>query len=215
MGKIWLVLDQKYHFIAVSPDGYIASTDEYLEVKCIYFNPQSAKLLPKNIADAINRKLGNVCNYLHFDKDGNLKLKQSHEYYYQIQTQLNVGQKKSGYFAVYLYIPSTQPDKVIEDLVYLTIQRDERFWETKILPHLIDYYFGCMFPNLVNNRNSANLLKYNPEWKLCDETKKLFKSQLELNFCINNRIKWSLEKLNYVAKQRQTQIQNDDANTEE
>lgn len=202
VSQIGIVLHKQLYFIAATPDGYIESTDEYIEIKCPFYNTKTAKELPLNINDAINRKIGNIHSYLYRDENGCLQLNKKHEYFHQVQGQLNVGEKEFGYFVVYLFIPAGQPDKVVEDIIYIKIQRDLLFWTEKMLPHLFDFYFGYQLPNLVNNRNSANFLNYTAGWTLCDITRRLFKFEAAAESCLATKIKWSNQQLNYVPRAR-------------
>lgn len=85
-----LFVDKKSTFLAASPDGLIEN-NSIVEIKC----PASIKdFTPQEAFE--NKKL-NFMNFI----DGELKLKTSHDYYYQIQGQLHITERKYCYFVVW------------------------------------------------------------------------------------------------------------------
>lgn len=76
--------------MAASPDGLI-DNDGIVEIKC----PASIKdMTPKKAFD--NKKL----SFMSF-KDGMLKLKTTHNYYFQVQGQLEISERTYCYFVVW------------------------------------------------------------------------------------------------------------------
>ncbi|XP_046686669.1 uncharacterized protein LOC124372331 [Homalodisca vitripennis] len=86
-----LFVDPVHPFLAASPDGIIDGKG-LVEVKC----PAAAKNLTP--ADAVRRKIIKFCK---LDECGELKLKVTHSYYYQVQGQLHVTGKQFCLFTVW------------------------------------------------------------------------------------------------------------------
>ncbi|EFA07715.1 hypothetical protein TcasGA2_TC002192 [Tribolium castaneum] len=93
-------IDLELSFIGASPDGLV-NEDGIIEVKC----PFSAK--DKTIEEAV-RNVSNFC------LDKNKKLKRQPDYYYQVQTQFRVTNKKICDFVVWtekdIYVNRIYPD---------------------------------------------------------------------------------------------------------
>ncbi|KAJ8913369.1 hypothetical protein NQ315_008761 [Exocentrus adspersus] len=83
---------------------------------------------------------GKVCLEIHENK---VRLKRNHSYYYQIQEQLNITRKSKCYFVVYI---TDEMDLFVEE-----IERDNIFWEQKMLPPLSKFYKECIDPEIVRN----------------------------------------------------------------
>ena len=115
-----LRLDENHPFIGASIDGLIQCSccePAILEIKC-----------PYSIRDGSVAVDGKRLQYLTDD----LKLKQNHTYYYQLQTYLGVYKCKLGYFCVY----------TPRDVLILHIDFDENFWEN-LKKDLCTYYKHC------------------------------------------------------------------------
>ena len=107
VSRAGLRLDESDHFIGASIDGLVECScceSAILEVKC-----------PYSIRDGTVADNGKNLQYLTDD----LKLKQNHPYYYQLQTYLGVYKCKLGYFCVY----------TPRDVLILRIDFDENFWK--------------------------------------------------------------------------------------
>lgn len=85
-----LFIDKDYPYLAATPDGLIGE-DGIVEVKC----PSSASQFTP--FDAIHEKKIKFAVFL----DGQLNLKKSHNYYYQIQGQLHISRKEYCIFMVW------------------------------------------------------------------------------------------------------------------
>lgn len=86
-----LFVDEEYNFLAGSPDGLVGD-DNIIEIKC----PHSIKdMTPKEAIKASKIK------YLTIDQDGNIQLKRNDNYYYQVQGQLRVANKRACYFIIW------------------------------------------------------------------------------------------------------------------
>lgn len=85
-----LFVHRKLTFLAASPDGLI-DNDGIVEIKC----PASIKdMTPEEAFE--NKKL----NFMILI-DGNLKLKTTHSYYFQVQGQLEISERNYCYFVVW------------------------------------------------------------------------------------------------------------------
>lgn len=71
-------------------------------------------------------------NFLKLNSNGELELKKTHDYYYQVQGQLHIAKKQYCYFVVYS-----------ENMIHFeTIQRNNEFWENVMqhkLTRLVKY----------------------------------------------------------------------------
>ena len=68
-----------------------------------------------------------------------LKLKHSHSYFCQVQGQMALTERKWCDFVVY-----TEKGICIERIEY-----DHFFWESVLLPKLINFYDNCLAPEIV------------------------------------------------------------------
>ncbi|KAL4141997.1 hypothetical protein QTP88_004529 [Uroleucon formosanum] len=131
-----LIIDHELPFLAASPDGLIGE-DSLVEIKC----PISAKdILPEY---AISTRKIKSCEII----NGKLQLKRTDSYYYQVQGQLHISKKKFCYFCIW----------TSRGILYEKIKRDDNFWETKMLPHLVKFYNNYLLPEMVDPRYDRNL----------------------------------------------------------
>ena len=86
--KCGLFVDTSKGYLAATPDGTI-SNDALVEVKC------PIKGVEKSLQDLATTD-SNFC--LHQTDCGKLKLKKSHNYYYQIQGQLHIAKRSEDRF---------------------------------------------------------------------------------------------------------------------
>ena len=118
-----------YPFLAASPDG-VVSDGSLIEVKCP-FNGRNTKI-----------KTGKLFPWLE-ERDGHLMLKKNHDYFFQVQGQLKIAQRKSCYFVTY-----THCDVVIENIAF-----DEEFYD-KMFLRLCNFYSDHYLPT-VAKENAA------------------------------------------------------------
>ena len=121
-------LDETHHFIGGSIDGLVECSccePRILEVKC-----------PYSIRDGSVAIDGYKLSYLTRD----LKLKNTHQYYYQLQTYLGVYKCREGYFCI--YTPN--------DVLILRIELDTNFW-TELKNKLCEYYEHCYLSDFFDN----------------------------------------------------------------
>ncbi|XP_039290407.1 uncharacterized protein LOC111056373 [Nilaparvata lugens] len=129
--KCGLFVDLEDPFLGASPDGLIGD-DGLIEVKCLH----SVKELGLKEHLSINR---NTCLEI---VDNNMRLKRKHDYYYQVQGQLNITNRQWCDFVVF-----TRKGELFVE----RIERDQCFWR-KVLPKLKKFYLECIVPEIVDSR---------------------------------------------------------------
>ncbi|XP_044758639.1 uncharacterized protein LOC123316560 [Coccinella septempunctata] len=75
-------------------------------------------------------------------EDGRMRLKKIHNYFYQMQGQLNICKQIFCDFVLY-----SDDDFQIE-----RIECDEALWKNIILPKLEKFYMNCILPELIDGR---------------------------------------------------------------
>lgn len=113
-------VDKENKFLVCIPDGLIGD-DKLVEIKCPYKCSQATM-------ESLARTDDNFC--LQITDSGRLKLKEYHEYYYQVQGELNICQREVCYFVV--WSPT--------EFHYQVIERDQHFWDVQMFPWLLDFY---------------------------------------------------------------------------
>lgn len=131
-----LFVDEKLPWLAATPDGLI-DEDTIVEVKC----PATAENLTPHAA--ITEKKITSCTI----EDGKLKLKENHEYMFQIQGQLHITQRDFCYFVIWT------PHGLLTEL----IERNDDFWESKMVNHLTKFYMESLLPEMIDPRYPRNL----------------------------------------------------------
>ncbi|XP_072745827.1 uncharacterized protein [Anoplolepis gracilipes] len=106
-----LFIDEEIPYLAATPDGIIGD-DTIVEIKCPYAARQVS------LTDAMLNKIADVHRI--FDKMDDTRMNQRHTYYFQVQGQLHITQRKYCIFAVWTPF----------GLKYTFIERDDRFWES-------------------------------------------------------------------------------------
>ncbi|XP_077274118.1 uncharacterized protein LOC143903921 [Temnothorax americanus] len=89
-----------------------------------------------------------------FDKIDNTQMNQRHAYYFQVQGQLHITQRKYCIFA--LWTPF--------GLKYTIVERDDRFWETKMLSLLKRFYENCLVPEIIDSRAARKMPIREPQY---------------------------------------------------
>lgn len=130
-----LLIDDEYNFLGSSPDGLI-DEDGMLEIKCPYasfgFNIDERILSRKISCYAVDRKTKKI------------SLNQKHEYYYQIQGQLNIFKREYCLFVI--YTGDEQALKITK------VERDEEFWREIMVPKLSKFFYEHWLPELADPR---------------------------------------------------------------
>ncbi|KAK5648395.1 hypothetical protein RI129_003287 [Pyrocoelia pectoralis] len=114
-----LFIDKENCFLGASPDGII-DPHHIIEIKCSW---SIRDLSPQQ---AVNEK---KIKYLKIDQNGDVRLKQNHYYYFQVQGQLPITGANYCYFVVWT------PSGLIVD----KIEKNISFWENNV-PKLKDLF---------------------------------------------------------------------------
>ena len=127
-------------WLGASPDGlvYDPSSEEphgLLESKC-----------PAQVSEVTVDELCTKKPSFFLQKcDGKYKLKQRHEYYFQIQGQMHITKRKWCDFVV--WNPQATNKLIIDRIHY-----DPYFWDVSVYPKLKQFYLGSMLPELASPR---------------------------------------------------------------
>jgi len=113
-------VDKDHTFLVSIPDGLIEN-DKLVEIKCPY-------KCSKTTMESLARSDESFC--LKITEGGRLKLKENHDYYYQVQGELNICKRDVCYFVV--WSPT--------EFHYQVIQRDQHFWDVQMFPWLLDFH---------------------------------------------------------------------------
>ncbi|CAH1248798.1 Hypp8418 [Branchiostoma lanceolatum] len=146
-----LIISKEHGFLAATPDGKVEQANGetgLLEVKCPWsaVNKRPQPLSPQEAAKQVKAfPLKEVNGVLH--------LPNTHNYYYQIQGQLNIAKVEWADFAVW-----TPAGLHIE-----RISRDKTFWDNTMYPNLKWFYFNCMLPELACPRYPHMPIREPPE----------------------------------------------------
>ena len=128
--SVGLTVNPSIPFLGASPDLLIKENGELklVEVK----RPYSIY----NRKESINTQLSKGNFFLEKSVNG-VGLKPNHDYFYQIQGQLNLTGVKECKLVV--FVPP-------EDVVIVTVKRDRAFFDTCMLPKLCSIWFNNLFP---------------------------------------------------------------------
>ncbi|XP_050306168.1 uncharacterized protein LOC126743213 isoform X2 [Anthonomus grandis grandis] len=140
-----LFIDSECCALAASPDGLVGSRG-LVEVKC----PSTASAISPT--EAINKK---IIKFATLDENGQMHLKQNHDYFYQIQGQLHITKRDFCYFILW-----TPMGMLVEQ-----IWRQDSFWNDKMIGKLKSFYYNCLLPEIIDPRYSRGLEIRNPSRK--------------------------------------------------
>lgn len=133
------VISEDFPFLGASPDAVVydpisASPFGLAEVKC----PYSFRHMTPSQA-CMNREF---CCVLEATNDGkeHLKLRHNHPYYSQVQGQMAITGRAWCDFVIY-----TEKGISVERISF---NRD--FWQTDLLPKLIDFFDNCFAPEIIS-----------------------------------------------------------------
>ncbi|KAL5239151.1 hypothetical protein ACI65C_006561 [Semiaphis heraclei] len=79
--------------------------------------------------------------------DGKQILKKNNCYYYQVQGQLNITQRRLCYFVVWT------PKGLVVDKIY----RDEEFWKNNVEPQATRFFMESLVPEIIDSRFDRGL----------------------------------------------------------
>lgn len=122
--KCGLFISESHPFIGGSPDGLVAVAT-VLEIKCPY-SIRNDKISAKNL------------DYL-VERDGELFLRESSKYYYQVQTEMFVTGRQFCDFIVW----------TTHDMARLSVSRDDHVIQNVIIPKVKDFFENYMIKALV------------------------------------------------------------------
>ena len=119
--------------MGASPDGLVMDPSER----------QHMVWLKSNVL-LVQRKSHYSISALKNSTSHKYQLKKGHNYYYQIQGQLQITCRQWCDFVVWM------PSATVDDLVVQRIYSDEGVWKNTIYPHLYRFYMGSMLPELAS-----------------------------------------------------------------
>ncbi|XP_076549399.1 uncharacterized protein LOC117605294 [Osmia lignaria lignaria] len=141
-----LFIDRDIPYLGASPDGFIED-DGLLELKC----PQSAENLTAIDAIETIRHLRNI-----FDKRDIQEMNSKHQYFYRVQGQLHVTQRKYCIFAIW----------TPKSIHMIHVNRADAFWTNHMEPFLTRFYEECMLPEILDSRHNRHMPIRNPKYIL-------------------------------------------------
>ena len=131
---LWVSLE--HNEICGSPDGLI-DDDGVLEIKCPYSARDFATIKEASSKHQIGLK---------YDKDENPQLPKTHKYYFQVQAQMYVTDRKFCDFVVWSR----------HDFVCIRIPRDETFIQQKLIK-VLDFYREFILPEIIDSRQERGM----------------------------------------------------------
>ena len=135
------IIFKTHPFLGASPDGAVYDPDcvsqpfGFLEIKCAYKYRELTPLQAAQQPDFWSNL-----------ENGQIKLKENHPYYSQVQGQMGVGMRLWCDFVTY-----TQKGIHVE-----RIEFNDTFWK-ELLPKLISFFEKCVAPEIVAPRNPLGL----------------------------------------------------------
>ena len=132
-------------WLAASPDGIVLAKDGtqgLLEIKCLYkaytydLTPEEASVHPECKKSMCSVFVG-----------GQAKLKETHNYYYQIQGQLEIAEYDWCDFV--LWTP--------KGISIQRIKRDKSLWQNRMLPKLRNFFIRCVLPEIASPRHPRKM----------------------------------------------------------
>ena len=139
-----LFIDYENSCLGASPDGLI-DENGLIEIKC----PLSAEhLTPEEAIETLSPLKGI------FNKKNRHEMNRNHRFYYQIQGQLNITRREYCIFAIWTP-KSIKITHVIKDIA---------FWNNKMLPALLRFYYECMLPEILDSRHNRHMPIRNPNY---------------------------------------------------
>ncbi|XP_070515096.1 uncharacterized protein [Cardiocondyla obscurior] len=140
-----IFIDENIPYLAATPDGVIGD-DTIVEIKCPYAARQMSP------SDAILNRVSGLDKV--FDKNNSNEMNKRHAYFFQVQGQLHITQRNCCIFAVW----------TPWGLKYVFVERDDIFWNTKMLPLLTKFYEDCLVPEIVDSRTARNMPIREPQY---------------------------------------------------
>jgi len=131
---VGLVVNPQIPFLGASPDRLVLENEalKLIEIKCPYSLFEKKTSIDKQI------KAGGFYLQMEHDK---VVLRKNHDYFYQIQGQLNICGIDTCDLVV--FVPP-------EDTQVVTIKRDQDFFNTEMLPKMSKVWFQYLMPHFLN-----------------------------------------------------------------
>jgi len=137
-----LFIDTSTGYLAATPDGTVGE-DSLVEVKC-----------PMKCKDSSIAELASTDSTFCLEHYGDgMRLKRSHNYYYQIQGQLHMAKRSKCYF--FIWSPT---EHHLE-----TISYDPEFW-AEVEEALGEFYMNCLLPEIADPRAPRGLPVREPDY---------------------------------------------------
>ena len=135
-------INTEFPFLGATPDGSVYDPNEveqpygYVEVKC-----------PYSVRDRTPVEACSTPNfYCNLDSAGQVKLKESHQYYAQVQGQMAIGERAWCDFVVY-----TQKGLSVQHIYFNKIFWENAFTKLKL------FYDNCVVPEIVSPMHAVGL----------------------------------------------------------
>ena len=151
-----IFIDSCIPFLGASPDGIIGQ-EGIVEIKC----PKSAENFSPE--DAIE-KVPAVRRM--FTRKTGISMNKTHHYFYQVQGQLHITDRKFCIFCVW----------TPKGLKSIKVERDDAFWKTEMERKLVQFYLECMLPELIDSRYNRCMPIREPQFMLAERAKEKAKS---------------------------------------
>lgn len=135
--KCGLHIDKTHYFLGATPDGVYDGG--IIEIKC----PKTAYGMTSE--EAISRKKLQMWKM----EGNNIVLNKKCDWYFQVQGQLHITQATKCMFAVWT---GSEYELRVE-----LIQRDDQFWVVSMEQKLINFYYTCMLPEIVDSRKARSM----------------------------------------------------------
>lgn len=149
-----LFVDRFRPFLGATPDGLV-NDDGLVEVKCL-------PSVTTPLKECVKEKGKNTC--LEINRKGDLTLKKKHNYYYQIQGQLNVTERNWCDLIVY-----TSCKEIFVERIFV----DKELWLNIMLPQLTRFYMECLLPEIADSRIAREMRVRDPDYIIQAREKKI------------------------------------------
>lgn len=141
-----LFIDKDLPYLGASPDGLIGN-DKIVEVKCLL------SIEGMELKDVWNDKKYTAVRNI-FDKNSLDQMNTSHKYFYQVQGQLHVTERKQCIFAIWNG----------KELHNVTVDKNDQCWVINMEPKLKEFYLDCILPELIDPRVVRDMDLREPDW---------------------------------------------------
>ena len=136
-----LIINPKFPYLAASPDGIV-------DLDVIESGLFECKNILKDKPITFFKVAESVKGFCLTKLNSQLKLKRTHQYYFQCQGQLNIANMPWVDFVV----RSQNPNQFFVERIF----RDSDFWDKTMLPKHRFFYFNVLLPELAVPRNGMN-----------------------------------------------------------